>query len=359
MANATGTTKKNSRLKPKRARLLETRTPVAVRRMARAFLAAACRARHRLHKREDEEALHDFRVALRRLRSMLRIYRPAVGTRLVPPKWRRRLKRLARATGDARDAEVGLLWLLTQTQQATGAERDACDRLIETWSARRDSAYAKLRRVLDKEFASIDAGVRQALTAPAPLSAAPLLASTAGGLMRDQIAELRATLHCIKSVSDTKTIHAARIDAKRLRYLLEPFAREIANGKALLASLKKFQDDFGELCDRQVFSEEVVAAAAACAAERGAQALRSTDEKRTLTPPDDGKLFQGLRKLTGRLDTERKHCYERVEKRYLGPQADVFLAPYRALADRLTRMHTGPKPRARTAKAHSRTRISR
>jgi CHAD domain-containing protein len=359
MAAATRTTKKNRRLETKRARLLQTRAPMAVRRIARTFLAAARRARSRLYVRGDQEALHDFRVALRRLRSTLRVYRPVVGAGMVPRRWRRRLKRLARATGGARDAEVGLAWLRAQRDHATAAERAACDWLIGVWSARFDNAYEKVRRTLEKEFDPLDAGLRRAFTVPAPLAATSILAPTAGKLVHDQVTELATTLHRITSVAEWQTIHAARIEAKRLRYLLEPLAGEVAGSKTLVKSLKKFQDDFGELCDRQVLCEELIATAAAHAAEHSAQELRSIIEEGAVAPPGDGDMLQGLRELTGRLNTERKHYYERIEEHYLGQQADTFLAPYRALADTLTRPRAALKPRTRIAKVRSKKRASR
>ena len=346
MAATTRATKKNRRLKPKRARLLQARTPVAVRRIARAFLAAARRARQRLHVQGDGQALHDFRVALRRLRSTLRIYRPAVDARMVPRKWRRRLKRLARTTGAARDAEVGLAWLSRRRDHIAGEERAACDALINDWSARRDEAYAKLRRTLDKEFTPLDAGLHQALAAPAGYVTAPMLAPTAGALMHDQIAELGATLHRIASAADTRTIHAARIEAKRLRYLLEPLANELTAGKALLKSLKKFQEDFGELCDRQVLCEELVAAAAHRATERSTHEMQFIFAGGAIAPSADAPISHGLRALAARLSVERKQRYTEIEQRYLGQRADAFLAPYRTLADALMKTPTASRRKA-------------
>src|SRR5262245_39952375 len=58
----------------------------------------------------DEEGLHDLRVALRRLRSWLRAFRPEVNDTL-RKKTRRGLRDLADATNAARDAEVGLKWI--------------------------------------------------------------------------------------------------------------------------------------------------------------------------------------------------------------------------------------------------------
>jgi CHAD domain-containing protein len=352
MAAATRPTEKNQRLKAKRAPLLQARTPIAVRRIARGYLAAARRARQRLQVRGDPKALHDFRVALRRLRTTLRLYRPLVDARMVPRKWRRRLKRLARTTNAARDAEVGLAWLRRRHEHMSDAERAACDRLIDHWSARCDKAYAEVRRTLDKAFAPIDAGLRQAFAYPSNHVTAPALARSAGSLMHEQIAELATALHRIASATDARTIHAARVEAKRLRYLLEPLVKEVTHGKTLLKSLKKFQDDFGELCDRQVLTEELIATAAHDAADRSAQELRRIFDDNIAEPTPDSAAIAGVSALAGRLSAERKQRYAEIEQRYLGERVDPFLAPYRTLADTLmnSRRTSGPKRGAAAVK---------
>ena len=65
--------------------------------IALSYLDKATEALHRLKEAEDKEALHDFRVALRRLRSCLRAYRGLLQDS-VPKKLAKRLRRLARAT---------------------------------------------------------------------------------------------------------------------------------------------------------------------------------------------------------------------------------------------------------------------
>jgi CHAD domain-containing protein len=356
MAVTTPPAAKNRRLSARRVPLLRMRTPVAMRRIARAYLAAARRARRRLHVESDVEALHDFRVALRRLRSTLRLYRPVVDARMVPRKWRRRLKRLARTTSAARDAEVGLAWLRSRREDMSDAERAACDRLILDWTARCDKAYAKVRRTLDKEFEPLDAGLRQVLGHASNQATAPALAPTAGALLYEQITELGSALRRIASATDAQAIHAARVEAKRLRYLLEPIGKELANGERLLKTLKKFQDDSGELCDRYVLSEELIAVAARDAAERSVHAMRRIFDDTAAGPLADLAAMAGVSALAGRLNTERRQLYADFEKRYLGDHTDPLLAPYRALADTLANAQRKPAQRRSAVAAKRATR---
>ena len=61
------------------ADLLDRPAEEAVRRIALRELDRAERAREALVRGDDPEALHDFRVAIRRLRSHLRAYRDVLG----------------------------------------------------------------------------------------------------------------------------------------------------------------------------------------------------------------------------------------------------------------------------------------
>jgi len=77
--------------------LLARPVPAAVALIAVARLDEARAASARLDGREDPEALHDFRVALRRLRTLLRAYRQEAGD-VTPKKLQRRLRDLTRDT---------------------------------------------------------------------------------------------------------------------------------------------------------------------------------------------------------------------------------------------------------------------
>jgi CHAD domain-containing protein len=100
------------------ADVLDLPAPHGTRLVALTLLDAAAAARRKLDEGVDPEALHDFRVALRRLRSWLRAFRPHLKGS-VRGKERRRLQALADATGASRDAEVHLEWLREQRRRAT------------------------------------------------------------------------------------------------------------------------------------------------------------------------------------------------------------------------------------------------
>src|SRR5688572_6091086 len=93
--------------------LLERRPGEAARLIGLWRLAALVAARPRLEKADDAEAVHDVRVALRKLRSCLRSHRDLLAG-AVRKKTRTLLREIAHASGPARDAEVQLEWLAAQ-----------------------------------------------------------------------------------------------------------------------------------------------------------------------------------------------------------------------------------------------------
>lgn len=327
--------KKRQRTKRSRVRLLGARTPAAVKRIARVLLGDLRRARRRLRTKGDETALHDFRVAVRRLRSTLQMYRPVAGRGMTQRKLRRGLKRLARATAPARDAEVGLAWLRRVRKDSRAAERAACGRLIADWKARRDASYKDARRAVRDHFDALEARMSRALSTRTVETDAPSLALSIGRLVGVQSAALATELERITSALDTRAIHAARIEGKRLRYLLEPFAPELPSAVALVKSLKRFQDEFGELCDRQVLSEDLIAVAGRYDSERLAGELRSVLQCADQPQTSDDGMALGLLALARRLRAERERRFAGVARRYLGKHAEAFLTPCRGLAENL------------------------
>src|SRR5436190_487112 len=83
---------------------------------------------------DDAGALHDYRVALRRLRSCLRAYRQPLRSS-VTSKTLRRLRRLTHGTNRSRDLDVHLAWLGEQGDHIGQAERPGVAWTIERLTA--------------------------------------------------------------------------------------------------------------------------------------------------------------------------------------------------------------------------------
>src|SRR3954453_14260258 len=104
------------------AGLLSRSPEEGARLLALSFLDQAAEARPRLADPGDAEALHDFRVGLRRLRGGLRAYAPQLAD-TIPGKLARRLKRLAGSTGPGGDTEVQIEWLRARSPHLSSHHR--------------------------------------------------------------------------------------------------------------------------------------------------------------------------------------------------------------------------------------------
>ena len=95
------------------------------------LLNAASTACERLSKPDDEEALHDFRVSVRRLRTFLKSYQPYLATRPTR-KAGKRLAGLMKRTNTGRDDQVHVQWLREQLarQRISKTERAGVEMML-------------------------------------------------------------------------------------------------------------------------------------------------------------------------------------------------------------------------------------
>jgi CHAD domain-containing protein len=289
----------------------------------------------RLDDPEDAEALHDFRVGLRRLRTLLRGFRPELGD-VVSKKLQRRLRDLTRATTAGRDAEVQLNWV--QAHRGELGRRPGLSWFVARLADRRDRAYADVRAHVAPTFRQLERRVRRSLNrAAAPAGPArPFFAAAAARGIRDQATPLEQELAAARAPRDADPIHGARIAAKRLRYLLESLVGDVAPAAALVERLKALQDLLGELHDLQVLSRELGDAVADAAAERARQlhtlALharpRAPERPRRPAPASAGPL--ALARLAAR---EQERLFAQLERDWRAGGVATFLRDVTTLAD--------------------------
>jgi CHAD domain-containing protein len=96
---------------------------------------------------EDIEALHDMRVATRRLRAALEVFEPCF-PRHAYRRALRDVKRLADALGERRDRDVQIEWLERYAGARRGEERSAVLGLVERLRSEQASANEALAEVL-------------------------------------------------------------------------------------------------------------------------------------------------------------------------------------------------------------------
>jgi CHAD domain-containing protein len=174
----------------------------------------------------EVEGIHDMRVAVKRLREGLRLFRP-----VLPRKRRRRVmldvEELNDALGRVRDPDVMMAhaaWVAEQDEAA----REATAAASGLWAEARQAALQRLievhQRITDSQ--RLEGRLRQLVSAAAkrhrgpndlPLDAFSYLAVTASAeRVRDRLTRLGRD-------GDPTALHRIRIAVKRLKYSIEPF----------------------------------------------------------------------------------------------------------------------------------------
>ncbi|GIK88585.1 MAG: inorganic triphosphatase [Betaproteobacteria bacterium] len=199
----------------------------------------------------DPEGVHQARVAIRRLRSALTLFRPAIGCAEVAAL-KDRLGALARTLGAARDWDVFIAGALADIAGAFG-EEPALARLARAAADARAQAYATVRATVEGAgFRLLALDLAAVVAAPpwpagedaeaAALRAAPLEDFAAAALARRHKRLLRAGDGFAQL--DIPALHALRIQAKRMRY-----AGELFGGLFGAKKRRRFQKAVGALQD--------------------------------------------------------------------------------------------------------------
>ncbi len=244
-------------------------------------LEAAEVACARLTDPADSEALHDFRVALRRLRSIERAFRQTLDL-YFPKKLRKRIQTLAAETGLARDTEVQLAWMTAQRDLIKPYEAAGFDWLYQRLTLRLQEEYAELRETLPQVFPRLADELRTRLAVTMQPGNEPVFCLSLAELLDTTGNDWLTHWLQIHATQDDEQVHAARIASKRLRYLLEPVAEALPRAKVLIEALKGLQDLTGAIHDHQVLAKELIRAAE----EAGAAHFRKMVQLSLQASPD-------------------------------------------------------------------------
>jgi CHAD domain-containing protein len=231
---------------------------VALRRILRALLDKMKANEDGLRRNLDTEFLHDFRVAVRRTRSVLGQFKD-----VLPGGPRRHFadefRWLGGLSGPVRDLDVHLMALaddraILQPEMYPALDV-LCDHLRHDHDAEREHFIAALdskryARLLSEwqTFLDKDGGKNQA-----PAAATPI-ARIASQRIWKRYRRAEKDGRAVGPHGEPEALHQLRIDCKKLRYLLEffrgMFDADVAD--PLIKSLKQLQDILGEHQDLQV-----------------------------------------------------------------------------------------------------------
>jgi inorganic triphosphatase YgiF len=174
-----------------------------------------------LHESDDPEFVHQARVAIRRLRSAIRAWKPLLPTAFVAdfdPRWRT----LAAALGDARNGDVFITETLPLLADAFPAHPEI-DRLAQHAIRRNVISRKRARRTFKAADYSRLLLEFTAATLALADSAKPSLKDFACDCLSKRarhVSKLAAVAH----KADAAACHRLRVTLKRLRYALEFFA---------------------------------------------------------------------------------------------------------------------------------------
>ena len=293
------------------ADLLDRPAEEAARRIAWVFLDDAREAAERFARHADDEALHDLRVALRRLRSLARSHGRHLAD-AIDRKRAKELRRLQRATGAARDSEVQLRWVRRLRKELPEPQRRALRPLVASLKAASKKASRRAAARVDTRFGELDGDLRARLETYAVRWREPVerYGPVISGLTRAHTSALVSLLEPIGSLDQEAELHDARIAGKRLRYLLEPVRPHAAGAAALIGRLKTLQDLLGDIHDMQALTRTLAAA------KRGAR----------------GEARAALKTLAQEARRYAERCFEQQQREFGGAALGPLVAMAEAVA---------------------------
>ena len=241
-------------------------------------------SRHMRRVRSDTEAdaVHDLRVSVRRLSSVLQTF-PECFSRGRAAKARKRLQRILKAAGEVRDRDIALSLAAkaangnpTESQAPLEEERREAARKLQRLLAkdrRRKTLAAGKRslRLRKKWKTKPDQGGRWSPAAAASENAVDRLPALMGELFD-------AGRQALSKPVDLAKLHELRLKTKRRRYILELFAPCYDAGLTQrVGQLKHLQDLLGEISDY-----------------RASRELAQTDEMRAFLDAQPDRLIAEL-----------------------------------------------------------------
>jgi CHAD domain-containing protein len=185
---------------------------------------------------QDPEAVHQCRVATRRLRSDLRTFRSVLDRDRSDPI-RDDLKWLGRTLGRVRDPDVMLDQLRAIADDLPAEDRAAAERLFGRLEEGRGRAQAELIETLDQDrtIDLLDRVVDMSTTpAMAPEGVGPA-ASTIPPLTDRPWKRLRQAVSALDDGPTDEALHQVRIRTKRCRYAAEAIAPVVGKDAAAFA----------------------------------------------------------------------------------------------------------------------------
>jgi CHAD domain-containing protein len=217
----------------------------------------------------DPESLHDMRVAVRRLRALLRAGRKLVSTDTA--ELDARLKELGRVLGEVRDLDVLLARLEAEASELQAEDALHGRSLLAAMRTDRSCARARLLGALrSDQYLSLLEDTDRTIETLEPSGSA----ATLDGLADRAFARLDRAVDALPEDPADEQLHAVRKTGKRARY-----AAELAGRREFVRQAKKLQDVLGEHQDAVVAAEQLRRLAVAASPEQALAAGRLVERE--------------------------------------------------------------------------------
>jgi len=214
---------------------------------------------------ENIEELHKMRVATRRMRAAYLVFSDYYQPQSIKVHLKG-LRATGRALGQVRDLDVFIEKARKYQETQPEGQSDDLAPLINYWVQKRDSAREKLVNYLDSEQYQSFKRKFNVFLNTAGAGAKPIQRSIPSP---SQVYELAPVMvySCLASVrsydpflvdAKIETLHALRIELRKLRYSIEFFQELLGSETAsVISDLKMMQDHLGNLNDAQVAAQSI------------------------------------------------------------------------------------------------------
>lgn len=267
-----------------------------------------------LGQKESAEALHDFRVAIRRVRTYLHLHQGEIkGTRSL----QRKLRKLMHASDEARDAEVWLALLDVLAEGSRRQEYEGIASIRKRLSNHLEEARVQAQSAIDEKYPPLRHDLRSLTKELAHAHTAKT--GKRNVLPEKQLSDLWCRLDAkfcsLLPDMDPVLAHRARLYTKRLRYFLESERDQLPTNDLdeVFFLLKSIQTLLGEWRDAMLFGDWLTEAAAACCGGQARQMIRAAlhDDVHGFAVLQAHELLSGLvylaTRLSAHLESYRKH----------------------------------------------------
>jgi CHAD domain-containing protein len=212
----------------------------------------------------DSEFLHDYRVCIRRVRSLLTTIKSVLAPEALA-ELKQSLGDIARATNELRDLDVYLLdqhELLSRLPTSLSAGGVGLFELLRRDRQRAQKATAEY--LSSEDFQATFQGIQQKLHSLGGDDLGPDATTPIASIARQAIAKAyKKVIQCGRSITETTPeddVHDLRILCKKLRYTIDFFGTMLnaTSAKTMKSKLKKLQDLLGTFNDRCVQEEKLL-----------------------------------------------------------------------------------------------------